>query len=313
MPTPHDALFKQVFSQPDHAAAELRCVLPEAVSQHIDWETLEPQPGSFVDEELRERHADLLYTVRLAGRLALVYVLLEHKSEPDSMTPFQLLVYAVRIWQRFREQNPNARKLPPILSVVVHHSEAGWSSGTELLDVLDLDPDLRLDLGPYLPNLRFVLDDLARESEEALHHRTMTALGRLALFCLKRARVSGDLLGELRPWVGAIRSVMEAKGQARALHSVLRYIMEVQGVAPKTVGRFLEVQVGPGTENLMKTTADQIREEALQDMLLKLLEVRFGDLSDEIVERVRAAEHPQLEQWAKTLMSADTLEQVFMG
>ncbi len=311
MPTPHDALFKQVFSQPYHAAAELRCVLPEVVSRHIDWETLELQPGSFVDDELRERHADLLYSVRLAGRGALVYVLLEHKSEPDSLTPFQLLVYAVRIWQRFRRENPKARKLPPIVSVVVHHGEAGWSSGTELLDVLDLDPTLRSDLGPYLPNLRFVLDDLARESGDALHHRTMSALGRLTLFCLKRARVSGDLLGELRGWAGVMRSVQDAPNGAQALASVLWYIMRLQGVVPKTMRRFLDVEVGPATEKAMKTTADWIAEEALQDMLLEQLEIRFGNLPDDVADRLRGAERPQLTEWAKRFATAENLEQVF--
>jgi len=311
MPTPHDALFKRVFSQPENAAAELRCVLPEMVARHIDWQTLEPQPGSFVDHQLRGRHADLLYSVRLARRRAFVYVLLEHKSEPNSLTAFQLLVYAVRIWQRFREENPRARRLPPIVSVVVHHSEGGWSGGTELLNVLDLDPAMASDVGPYVPNLRFVLDDLAKESEDALHHRTMSSLGRLALFCLKRARVSGDLLGELRGWVGAMRNVAEARDGADALASVLWYIMRVQGVAPETMRRFLDVEVGPTTEKAMKTTADWIAEEALQDMLLEQLKTRFGDLPDDVVERVRAAGRTQLTEWAKSLMDADSLEQVF--
>ena len=83
MPTPHDALFKQVFSQPVHAEGELRHVLPDALAEQIDWSTLELRPGSFVDEELRERHADLLYGVRFAGQEALLYLVLEHKSGPD--------------------------------------------------------------------------------------------------------------------------------------------------------------------------------------------------------------------------------------
>jgi predicted transposase YdaD len=82
---PHDALFKHVFSHPKRAAEELRHVLPDRVARHIDWQTLEPLPGSFVDDELRERHADLLYRVRLGGRPAFIYILLEHKSHDDPL------------------------------------------------------------------------------------------------------------------------------------------------------------------------------------------------------------------------------------
>jgi hypothetical protein len=37
--TPHDALFKHTFSQPQHAIELLRSVLPPAVVRHIDFDT----------------------------------------------------------------------------------------------------------------------------------------------------------------------------------------------------------------------------------------------------------------------------------
>ncbi|MFO0714458.1 MAG: Rpn family recombination-promoting nuclease/putative transposase [Sandaracinus sp.] len=58
--TPHDALFKAVFSSPEHAEAELRAVLPARLARRIDWSTLALAGGSFVDEALKERHSDLL-------------------------------------------------------------------------------------------------------------------------------------------------------------------------------------------------------------------------------------------------------------
>ena len=35
---------------------------------------------------------------------------------------------------------PQARKLPPIIAMVVHHSPTGWQRGTALIDLFDLDP-----------------------------------------------------------------------------------------------------------------------------------------------------------------------------
>lgn len=100
--TPHDSLFKYVFSQPAHAASELCAILPAELVAKIDWATLSPVPASFADERLAKRHADLLFTVQCAGRETFLYVLLEHQSGVDTLMAFRVLVYVVRIWERFR-------------------------------------------------------------------------------------------------------------------------------------------------------------------------------------------------------------------
>ena len=58
--TPHDAVFKAVFEQPEHAAAELQHVLSADLVAAIDWSSLALEPGSFVDEELADQHSDLV-------------------------------------------------------------------------------------------------------------------------------------------------------------------------------------------------------------------------------------------------------------
>jgi hypothetical protein len=73
--TPHDALFKHTFSQPQHAIELFRSLLPAAVVQHIDFDTLRGEPASFIDDKLRARFSDLLFRVRLAGQPAYLYLL----------------------------------------------------------------------------------------------------------------------------------------------------------------------------------------------------------------------------------------------
>jgi hypothetical protein len=56
--TPHDALFKAVFSSPEHAEAELRAVLPPRLSRRIDWSTLAlvtspPRPRGALPDDAR--------------------------------------------------------------------------------------------------------------------------------------------------------------------------------------------------------------------------------------------------------------------
>jgi len=96
-PTPHDALFRGVFGDPEHAFAHLRTLLPDAVARALESGSLEPLAETFVDGRLAERQCDLLYRVRLAGEQALLYLLLEHLSRVDPRMPVRLLRYLARI------------------------------------------------------------------------------------------------------------------------------------------------------------------------------------------------------------------------
>jgi hypothetical protein len=180
-PNVHDALFKATFSQVEHAAGELRHILPPAIVAHLDLGTLALSPGSYVDEALKERSSDLLFSVQLGGRKALVYLLFEHQSRVDEQMAFRLLRYEVRIWEGFCKQNPSAKRLPPILPLVLHHSTKGWTAPTAFEDVLDVDDDLRVMVGDYVPRFRFLLDDISDASDDSLRGRAMSALARLTL------------------------------------------------------------------------------------------------------------------------------------
>lgn len=67
--SPHDALFKNTFSDPRHAEGALRSVLPEGLARRFAWATLERVPGTFVDAQLKDRHTDLLFRVERVERV----------------------------------------------------------------------------------------------------------------------------------------------------------------------------------------------------------------------------------------------------
>jgi predicted transposase YdaD len=105
----HDAFFKQVLADPELAGQFLREQLPPEVADLLGPESPEPLPASFVDEQLREHHSDLLFRVHLkAGSEAFAYLLLEHKSSPDEGARLQLLRYVVRVLTNWYEQGPVA-------------------------------------------------------------------------------------------------------------------------------------------------------------------------------------------------------------
>jgi predicted transposase YdaD len=62
----HDAFFKRVLGDPQVAATFLREHLPPEVLELLTCDSPEPVPGSFVDEELRQHHSDLLCATRVS-------------------------------------------------------------------------------------------------------------------------------------------------------------------------------------------------------------------------------------------------------
>ncbi len=97
VPTPHDRFFRQNWSRIPVAQEFLRHYLPADVVALLDLSTLEPTGDTFVDPDLSMHFSDMLYRVKLAdATAALIYVLLEHKRNPERWTAFQLLRYLVR-------------------------------------------------------------------------------------------------------------------------------------------------------------------------------------------------------------------------
>lgn len=110
-PHPHDRLFKRIFEDREHAAGQLRSMLPGEVAEPLDWQTLELCSGSFVDPALVPHHTDLLFSIAWHDRSrARAYLLFEHQSTTDGMMPFRLLRYLVRIWDRWHNANQLVNK-----------------------------------------------------------------------------------------------------------------------------------------------------------------------------------------------------------
>lgn len=123
--SPHDRFFRMLFGLRPYARDLLRRFLPPDVAGLFDFDTLVLIDGTYVDEDLRLQHSDLLFSVRLSdGRSGYIYVLLEHKSYFERTVPEQLLGYMSRIRARdVRKRFP--RRL--ILPIVVYHGRSRWS------------------------------------------------------------------------------------------------------------------------------------------------------------------------------------------
>ncbi len=169
---PHDAFFKEIFSQPELAIGFFREHLPAEIVAKIDWQTLQVMPGSFVKTELQQVHSDLLFSVKIDGRETLLYLLFEHQTAVDPLMPLRLLAYLIEIF--LRHHATHGLPLPPVLPFVFHQGPTEWKQSQEFKDLFNLPEEFAAELLPFLPNFRHLLLDLSqydpasRESDDTL-------------------------------------------------------------------------------------------------------------------------------------------------
>ena len=328
---PHDALFKEVFGEPAHAAIELRSVLPPRLSEAIAWSSLARITGSFVDDGLRSSESDLLFSAEMKGhkgpRPLRLFLLFEHQSTVDGRMPYRLLRYMIRIWEREEkarvESGGPLGPLPPIVPVVLHHSRSGWSAPTTMDGVLDLGPLVGTGIEDLVPRFRFVLDDLSQQSDEEIASRIGDLYLRLVLGVLREARKTTDpkllfsRVGQL------IREVRSTAGLRPLWLVVLRYtlLITVQGNDPQpfldalasTVGKDAMEEAMNILEHLEAKGRVEGRVEGMRQTLRRQMQLKFGLLSDGVQEALETMDAAALEAATDRVLTAASVAEVIEG
>ena len=340
----HDALFKRAFAVPEHAAGELRSVLPAALLDALDLDRLEHVPGSFVDPKLRDRHTDLLFRAPLRGDpevSAYVYVVLEHQSSPDEIMPLRMLSYCSDVWRRIARNPSNDAasgrvRLPILLPLVIHHGPMGWTAARSLhamVDGLDRFPEL----ARYVPNVELIVDDLVRVGNTELSARPLGPMPMLTLLLLRDGRAPMRVLVALAAFRDAIEGLLA--GDQGDVEAILRYLLVVTGEVPFEALRAHLAEVSAKLEETMVSHADQFFErgmqkgmergmergmkhgmergidqgrlETLRGTLRRLLSHRFGGLTSEAEARIAGATAGDLERCLDRVLTAESVEAVF--
>ncbi len=237
MPGPHNLFARHTFSQPEHAASELKAALPPELVSQVDWESLRLESSSVVDAELRETESDLLFSARLrGGKPLLFYVLLEHQSSVDPWMAWRMLRYVVRQLESWRKQHPEGTGLPVIVPLVLYHGPEGhWTAPRrveELFEVPEEEPQ-RSQWRAWAPRFEYAVDDLTQAQAEALMERAGSPLVRLAWLALRFGRTEA-LARQLPGWEGFFSQILKSSEGFEELRVVVRYLLLVGDRAART-------------------------------------------------------------------------------
>jgi predicted transposase YdaD len=186
---PHDKLVKSTFSDPDNARAFLQAQLPRKLSRRMDWNSLTLVSGSFIDSEFAATSSDLLFTAKIDGQPAFLYILFEHQNQEDPLIGLRLLTYMVRIWNDYLRNNSSVTKLPPILPLVLAQDNKPWKTSTRFADLIDI-PEGAGEIKKHIPDFEFQLVELFRMPFEKI---LGTPMGILTLRALKAEKLQALL------------------------------------------------------------------------------------------------------------------------
>ncbi|TBV11394.1 Rpn family recombination-promoting nuclease/putative transposase [Stutzerimonas kirkiae] len=156
MAQPHDTSYKLLFSNPEFVRDPLLGFVPQAWVGQLDFGTLEPLNGHYVSEDMRQRHEDMVWRVRLRDAWIYIYLLLEFQSTPDRFMALRLLSYIGLFWQQLEKQRQLTadRLLPPVLPLVLCNGDQPWHHPTELAALCHPPPK---ELQALQPQLNYLL------------------------------------------------------------------------------------------------------------------------------------------------------------
>jgi len=156
----HDTGYKLLFSHPEMVRDLLCDWVPGDWLAEADFSTLERMNASYIAENEKERHDDMVWRLRLRDRWLWVYLVLEFQSEADRWMALRMLVYAGLLAQDLvRRGELSDGKLPPILPVVLYNGQPMWSAPTNVRDLFVAPPP---GLADHQPNFAYHLIDEAR-------------------------------------------------------------------------------------------------------------------------------------------------------
>lgn len=136
IPIPHDALFKSFLTDPKIAKEFLEIYLPDKIKKLCDFNTLKLEPGSYVEKNLRQHFSDILYSLKIVGKDAYIYALIEHLTTPDKLTPFKLLRYQIPIMKQHLDNGHDT--LPVVVPLLFYRGEQSpYPFSTDIFDCFE--------------------------------------------------------------------------------------------------------------------------------------------------------------------------------
>jgi len=331
----HDNSYKLLFSHAEMVRDLLLGFVKEEWVRKLDLESLERVSGSYVSDDIRDRHDDIVWRVKWGGEWLYVYILIEFQSTIDIYMPLRVLVYVGLLYQdliREKKLGPSG-KLPAVLPVVLYNGSRRWDKSTELWDLIE---DVPGGLSQYRPRFTFLLlDEGAYRDEELKPLKNLVS----ALFRLENSRDPErirEVVTALLDWMAEPeqaslrraftvwfnRVFFPSRGK-EMIPPEFEELTEVRAMLAETVAEWKEEWKRDGLKEGLKKGLKkgrkkgrnegrkEGRKEGEANILLKLIELKFGPISLKDRKLVQSADSETLLRWGEQILTANKMDEIF--
>lgn len=305
--TPHDSFFKETMGKIEVAGDFLNNYLPENIRNIVDTKTLEPQKDSFIDKELNEIFADMLFKANIDGEGGYVYFLFEHKSYTSKNVSLQLLKYMTAIWDA-KVKNEKRDELPVILPLLIYHGRDRWNAGNTLGDIIKGYENLPDDIKGYIPDYEYLVYDISRYTDDEIKG---SAYLRIMLTLLRDifAEDDNEFYKSLLKAIEYIKELEDKQSGIGYFETMMRYIFNARKDLTKETADELQKELEnnyPEGSDLVMTLAEILRKEGREegieegrrkekiDTAIKFLTKKLGLLPKDFKEGIRELDSPTL-------------------
>ena len=175
---------------------------PAVWADALDFDSLREDPTENVDDDLRRRLGDVVWSIDLRaadGSVETMHVLIEHQSSVDYAMPLRFFNYTNLLYQR-RYRDHRWRKgdtVEPVLHVVLYNGGTRWDAPQSL----ELAPRWEYDGLAQVALSYDVVDLVATEADDLPRPNLITWMAEVERS--RRAGVLAERVRELGQWLAA--------------------------------------------------------------------------------------------------------------
>lgn len=270
----HDRFARSLMTNPKVAQEFFEKNLPEHIKKAIDFSFLQLRKESYINDKLRLKIADLLYSVRFNGHEGFLYVLLEHASTPDRFLPFRMHQYISAIMEDHIKNKEN-KSLPLVYPLILY---TGKKPYTHSMNFFDLFAKEERNLAKEIFTSPYHLIDLTQVSDEEL--RQLMWFGTMGLV-MKHIH-DPNIIPFFQSIINVLKE-LEKHNEIEYLYTVITYVA-VRGKIPdkdeflNTVKQLESID----KEKIMPTLVDHLQPELLDLARKQFFKQGFEKASEEL-------------------------------
>jgi predicted transposase/invertase (TIGR01784 family) len=247
---PHDKFFRETFSRLEVAQSFIEEVFPPDLREKLNLQGLKRVNGSFVNEEMGENLADVVYQTDFAGQKTLVTLLFEHKSYVQRYPHLQLIQYILNIW---KEEQKQRKKLSVIIPIIIHHGEGNW----KYKSMKSYFKGIHTSLEKFIPDFDYLLFTLNKIEDSQIANFQNLLLS-MTTMLLKHSHDEEEEFLRLSSFWAEKLNRLDADKQLDFIKTVFYYIETALNLTQENLSPIF-TEVSTNVNNVAMTIADQIR------------------------------------------------------